>query len=269
MRSIGIDLENGVRRGLLRFQATRPTVLGLEGHLTRIYQSVRDFDPQLVILDPVTNLASAGSTGLASSMLMRLIDFLKTRQVTVVLTSLTSGGSAVEGTDVGISSLIDTWILLRNVEANGERNRAIHVLKSRGTKHSNQVREFRLTRRGIELIEAYLGPDGVLIGSARTAQQAREKASAADRRLQIERTKEDLERRRAEFEAEIASRSRAFEAETQDLRRLLTDEELREERPNGDREEAARRRGLAAGADDGSIAKPERKLRAALPETRS
>jgi len=151
MRSIGLDLEKWVRKGRLRFEAARPTLLGLEGHLTKIYRLARDFEPGLVVVDPITNLASAGTDIAARGMLMRLIDYFKARQVTVLMTSLTEGGKALEKTDAGISSLVDTWILLRDVESHGERIRGLCILKSRGMAHSNQVREFHLTGEGVRL----------------------------------------------------------------------------------------------------------------------
>jgi circadian clock protein KaiC len=151
MRSIGLDLEASVRKGLLRFEAARPTLLGLEAHLTRVYRLVREFDPAFVVVDPVTNLGSAGTDIAAQGMLLRMIDFLKSRRITVLMTSLTGGGSAMEKTDANISSLVDTWILLREIERDGERSRGIYILKSRGMAHSNQVRGFHLTGKGILL----------------------------------------------------------------------------------------------------------------------
>lgn len=151
MRSISIDLGAWVRKGLLRFEAARPTLLGIEAHLTRIYRFVRDFDPAFAVVDPVTNLGAAGTDYAAQGMLLRLIDFLKSRKITVLMTSLTSGGSALEKTDANISSLVDTWILLREIEKDGERHRGLYVLKSRGMAHSNEVRAFHLTDKGIRL----------------------------------------------------------------------------------------------------------------------
>ena len=192
MRSIGIDLEKWVRAGLLRFHASRPSLLGYEAHLTRMYRAVRSFDPQLVVVDPITNIASAGSVGGASALLVRLIDFLKSRQTTTVLTSLTSGGRPTESTDIGVSSLVDTWILLRDVESDGERDRGIYLLKSRGMNHSNRVREFRLTDRGIELRvsprrpERYAGdlsPTGALPAAKRIASAPRDDIESIRRAL--------------------------------------------------------------------------------------
>jgi len=151
MRSIGLDLEKWRAAGLLRFEAARPTLLGLEAHLVRILRMVREFRPRWVIVDPVTNFVSAGTEYAAESMLTRLIDLFKTRGITALLTSLTAGGNTAEDTQVGISSLVDTWILLRAVESEGERRRALSILKSRGMSHSHSVREYRLTPNGVEV----------------------------------------------------------------------------------------------------------------------
>jgi len=152
MGSIGFDLGKWVKKGLLRFQSVRPTVFGLESHLVHVHKLVEDFQPDTVVMDPITNLASIGETAEIKAMMTRIIDFLKTNQITTVFTSLTSAGSAVEQSEVGISSLIDTWLLLRQLEVNGDRNRLLYILKSRGMAHSSQVRQFFLTNHGIELL---------------------------------------------------------------------------------------------------------------------
>ena len=157
MRSIGIDLEPRVREGTLRFHAARPTVFGMELHLVTIHRLVEEFDPAVVIMDPVSNLPSGGTLDTARSMLLRTIDFLKSRGITAFLTSLTSATEADASTEIGVSSLVDTWILLRDLEQGRERNRTLSVLKSRGMEHSNQLREFRLTGRGVEFRD---GPAG-------------------------------------------------------------------------------------------------------------
>ncbi len=136
---------------------------------------INEFNPSVVIVDPVSNLVTIGSEEEVKSMLTRLIDMLKTEQITAMLTYLSSGGESLEATEMGISSLIDTWILLRDIEIGGERNRGIYILKSRGMAHSNQIREFRLTDKGIDLIDVYTGPAGVLTGAARAAQEAKER----------------------------------------------------------------------------------------------
>jgi circadian clock protein KaiC len=174
MRSIGLDLEPWVRQGLLQFHASRPTQYGLEMHLVRIHKLVEQFKPWLIVVDPITNLMLAGNDRDIQAMLTRLIDFLKAGRITALFTSLTSGNNSshLKQSEVGISSLIDTWILLRDLETNGERNRGLYVVKSRGMANSNQVREFFLTRNGVKLQPVYLGAGGVLTGSARVAQEA-------------------------------------------------------------------------------------------------
>jgi circadian clock protein KaiC len=166
MRSIGVDLEPWVKKGLLQFHGIRPTEHGLEMHLARLHKMVDQFKPRVVVVDPITNLISGDGDREIQSMLMRLIDFLKANQITAVFTSLTASGKHAEQSEVGISSLIDTWIVLRELEENGERNRGLYVVKSRGMAHSNQVREFLLTDRGVRLVPAALGAAGVHTASA-------------------------------------------------------------------------------------------------------
>ena len=171
MRSIGVDLEPWMRRDLLRVHAQRPTALGLEAHLVVMHRLIEDWRPRVVVVDPVTNMIAVGTETEVKAMLARLIDFMKVRQVTALFTSLTEGGGAAERTDLGVSSLMDVWMLLGNLEANGERNRAIQIVKARGMAHSNQVREFVLTDGGFTLMDVSRRADGsVAIGSARGAQ---------------------------------------------------------------------------------------------------
>ena len=174
MRSIGVDLEPWMRRDLLRVHSQRPTALGLEAHLVAMHRLIEDWKPRVVIVDPVTNMIAVGSETEVKAMLARLIDFMKLRQITALFTSLTEGGRAAERTDLGVSSLMDVWMLLGNLEANGERNRTIQVVKARGMAHSNQVREFVMTNDGIQLVDVSRRVDGsVAIGSARGAEQQR------------------------------------------------------------------------------------------------
>jgi circadian clock protein KaiC len=187
-------------------------------------------------------------------MLMRLVDFFKSRQITTVLTALTSGGGALEATDVGISSLVDTWILLRDIESDGERNRGICVLKSRGMAHSNQIREFYLTPHGIRLTAVYRGPEGALTGSARVAQHAREKANATAQRREVARRAREHERRRAELEADIAAKRRMFEAEL-DHEKELAQGDARVDRFAPDRTKTGNSRGATATARAGASAR--------------
>ena len=170
MRSIGIDFEPWIRRGLLRVHAERPTALGLEGHLVAMHRRIAEWRPRVVVVDPVTNMTAVGSDTEVKAMLARLIDFMKLRQITALFTSLTEGGGAAERTDLGVSSLMDVWMLVGNPEANGERNRTIQIVKARGMAHSNQIREFVMTDRGIALLDVSRRADGtVAIGSRRNA----------------------------------------------------------------------------------------------------
>ncbi|HSA96373.1 MAG TPA: circadian clock protein KaiC [Acidobacteriota bacterium] len=153
MTSIGYRLRRHVRSGRLRFESVRPTLHGLESHLVSIHKLVRDFCPQAVIVDPLTGMGAIGDSAEIKAMLTRLIDFLKNQGVTAVFTSLTGAGVAAEQSEVGVSSLMDTWIILQMVESAGERKRIIFVLKSRGMAHSNQMREFKLSGQGIRLMD--------------------------------------------------------------------------------------------------------------------
>jgi circadian clock protein KaiC len=205
MRSIGIDLEPFLEQGLLKIHASRPTLQGLEQHLMMIHNEVTAFRPSVVIVDPVSNLSlDADKTGLKPT-LMRVVDFLKDQQITSLFTSLTEGGSAVEDSQLGVSSLMDTWLLLRNIEYNGERNRTIYILKSRGMAHSNQIREFILTDQGIDLTNVYLGNDRVLTGTARLAQEASERAAMARNHQEHERRLRELRARQQALQAQIVA----------------------------------------------------------------
>ena len=230
MRSIGFDLEPWVQRGLLRFEAARPMLYGLEMHLATMHKQIVEFQPRVVIIDPITNFTSVGSATEARSMLMRLIDLLKSKQITALFTSLTAGGDFLEQSEVGVSSLMDTWLVLRDFELGGERNRVIHVLKSRGMAHSNQLREFLLTDHGIELEDVYIGLEGVLTGSSRLAQEAREKAAAVTRGEEIEAKRRELERARQASEAQITAIRLEYQAKEDELRRAIAQQETREQR---------------------------------------
>ena len=225
MLSIGINLEPWVKKGLLQFQATRPTFYGLEMHLARTHKLVNEFKPHTVILDPI-NTFDINDKGMeVKTMLMRLVDFLKLNQITALFTNLTSNGSELEQTEVGISSLIDTWILLRDIELSGERNRGMYILKSRGMAHSNQIREFTFTNHGVELSKVYIGPSGVLTGSARISQEAIENAEVLTRKQDIERKKRDIERKRKALDAQTASLHSNFELEEAEIIKMIQTEQ--------------------------------------------
>jgi circadian clock protein KaiC len=225
MLSIGINLETWVRKGLLQFQATRPTLYGLEMHLAITHKAVNTFKPAIVILDPINTFIIGDKEIEVKRMIMRIVDFLKANQITALFTSLTSNEGALESSDVGISSLIDTWLLLRDTELSGERNRVMYVLKSRGMANSNQIREFILTDHGVELREVYIGASGVLTGSARVAQEALENAEVLTRKHDIERKKRELDRKRKALEAQIAALHADFESEESEAIKLIETEQ--------------------------------------------
>ncbi|MEI7770591.1 MAG: circadian clock protein KaiC, partial [Chloroflexales bacterium] len=228
MRSIGIDLQLWVQHDLLHFEATRPSFAGLEMHLTLMHKAINHFRPQVVVVDPLNSFVVADNVPEVKAMLMRLVDFLKQQQITGLFTSLTSGGDTIEQTDVAISSPIDTWLLLRSIELGGERNRGLYILKSRGMAHSNQIREFLLTDHGVELRDVYVGPSGVLTGSARLTQEAQEHAAQLLRQQEVDRKRLELQRKRTQLEAQISAMRTAFAEQEADLLQGIEQEQLRE-----------------------------------------
>jgi circadian clock protein KaiC len=243
MRSIGLDLQPRVDAGLLRFEAARPSLFGLEMHLARMYREIEEFAPAAAVLDPISALR--GETGDVHSMLLRVIDLLKSRGITAFLTNLLS----VEGmdkSDAGMSSLMDTWLSLVQLEMNGERNRGIYVLKSRGMNHSNQIREYQLTSQGVKLVDAYLGGSGVLTGSARIAQEMVDAASTVRRAQDSERKQRDIQRKRAALERQIAELRAELESEEEEARKSLQHDEELEKRLQAEKRAMVIQRGGTA-----------------------
>jgi circadian clock protein KaiC len=224
MHSIGLRLGPLVRRGLLRFHSARPSLCGLEMHLATMFKEIAAFKPQVVIVDPITSLMELGTSSEGKGMVTRLIDYLKAGQVTSLFTSLTQGGHALQQSEGGMSSLMDSWILLQDFEGNGERNRVLYVLKARGMAHSNQIREFLISNHGIDVVDAYIGPSGVLTGSARAAQNSLENAAILTSQQEAARRKREIERKRTAIERQISGLRSDYETEAVELRRI--DEQL-------------------------------------------
>jgi circadian clock protein KaiC len=242
MTSVGIDLQQWVDAGLLRFHCFRPSLLGLEAHLFSMQKIVREFAPTVVVKDPVSDLMGVGSRSDVSAMLTRQVDFLKTRGVTTLFTWLNSNDEQ-SPTHAHITSLVDAWLLLKSTEGNGEHNRVFRVLKSRGMAHSNQIREFLLTDQGIELADVYVGPHGVLTGSARQTQEAQERSDGTARLDDLEQRRVSLGRRRESVEAQAASLWREFDDEADVVERLLSHGSTGAEDRAGQRAEQGRLRG--------------------------
>jgi circadian clock protein KaiC len=242
MRSIGLNLEQWTKKNLLQFHSSRAMFYGLEMHLAIIHKMVNEFRPKVVVIDPIGSLIQAGNTRDAHIMLIRLIDFLKQEGITAFLTNLTSGGAALERTDVEISSIVDSWLLTRDIEVGGERNRALYVLKSRGMAHSNQLREFLLTPNGVDLLDVYIGPEGVLTGSSRLSQEAREKAAALAREQEAALKARDRTRKREALDAKIAELRKEFEIEDEEAVESGIQQVSRETIIEGNREAMARSR---------------------------
>ena len=242
MREIGLDLQKHVRKGFLQFQSARPTVHGLEMHLVRMHKMIAQFNPSTVLVDPVSNLQKAGSLDDSTNMLIRLVDFLRQKNITAFLISLSSGGKFLEATDEGLSSMVDTWLLLRDIEAGGERNRLLYVLKARGMAHSNQVREFLITAKGIQLVGAYLGSAGVLTGSARLSQEARELAERQAATDELKRKQLALNHRQKSIEAQIAALRAGWQLEQEEFARILAGTKQREHQTELERAAMAKSR---------------------------
>ncbi|MCJ2122445.1 circadian clock protein KaiC [Methylobacterium sp. J-077] len=224
--SVGLDLKHHVESGLLRFEAARPTLYGLETHLARMHRDIEQFRPSLVVIDPISALHGPATE--LQSTILRMVDMLKGRGITAVFTSLRTDGGFDERGDLGLSSLMDAWIKLLGVEANGERTRTLYVIKARGMSHSNQVREFQMSAAGVKLVEAYVGPAGVLTGTARVVQEAQEQAEFLRRGQESERRKRDVIRRRQAIELQIAELRASLEVAEEEEAILLSEDEIRE-----------------------------------------
>ena len=241
MSSVGIHLQRWIDAGLLQFHCFRPSLLGLEAHLFAMQKYVREFDPAVVVKDPVSDLLRVGTGMDVSALLTRQVDFLKSRGVTSLFTSLNADAQST-GSDQHIASLVDTWVLVKTMEGNGEHNRVLYVRKSRGMAHSNQIREFHITSQGIELVDVYVGPHGVLTGSARQAQEAKERSDGTARLDDLEQRRVNLERRRESVESQTATLWREFETEADMVGRLLSHGSTGTEDQAGQRAEQGRLR---------------------------
>lgn len=247
-RSIGIDLEPLVTQGLLRFHASRPSLYGLETHLAVMHKQIGLFKPAVVIIDPITTMMAAGVAHDVRSMLLRLMDYLKSLQITAFLVSLTTAVNTIEQSEVEISSLIDTWLFVRDIELDGERNRGMYILKSRGMAHSNQIREFVMGKHGVELLDVYLGPAGVLTGSARLGQEAMEQAQEIAGQRDIQRLQAEMLAKRRSIEAQIAALQAQILVQDQTTEHLKADDRANESRGQAERRAMAISRKADLGA---------------------
>lgn len=229
MRSIGLDLQKHVDDGLLQFHASRPTLYGLESHLVSIHKKIAAFKPKAIVIDPITNLIIAGQLGDVKSILLRLIDFVQSEGITTMFTALNLNTTTNEQTDEGVSSLVDAWITIRDIEANGERNHGMYIMKSRGMKHSNQVREFIITDQGLKLEDVYISAEGILTGSAREAQQLAEVTGMELRSHALTRKDREVDRKRKVLEATITSLREEFESVQDELNKTYLEDDLRKQ----------------------------------------
>src|ERR1700743_2259820 len=233
MRSVGIDLKRHLISGLLKFEAARPSLSGFEMHLARMNRDIEQFKPETIIVDPIS--AFRGPSIEIHATLVRLADICKTKGITAVFTSLSAIDEQMNESERSVSSLMDTWISLRDVEADGERNRILYLLKSRGMSHLKQIREYELSDDGIHLTEPYLGPEGVLTGAARISQEAREREAALERAEQIEQRRRLLTRKRDALERQIAEMRAELEAEEEEVSRVFEHQDVRNASAASDR----------------------------------
>lgn len=228
MKSIGINLEQYIGKGLLQIHSSRPSLNGLELHLLTLRKLIREFQPTTVIIDPISNLISVGSEHEVRSMLVRLIDMLKLNNITALFTSLNKQSNGIQSdlAEDSVTSLVDTWITVRDMEGIGERNRGVFIVKSRGMGHSNQVREFLITSKGIELLDVEVGPNGILTGTARKSNEVTKKVSLLKHQKELERKDREILRKQKVLEANIAALKNEFESAVEELSILKSMEEL-------------------------------------------
>ena len=244
MRSIGLDLTPWIKNGRLKIQTLRPWSYGLEQHLVNMIKIIEDFKPRYVVIDPISSFLSLGTGLEIKTMLCSLIDYLKMNQITGLLTDLSSGDKIHETTTSDVSSLIDTWIGLINIENQGERNRGLYIVKSRGHAHSNQLREFLLTDHGVDLLDVYVGPEGVLAGAARLTQEAGQKKAEMVHRQEYAQKQRLLEIKRKAVERQITSLREEIEAEEEELKKRIEIEMLRENTLTNDQVAMGKIRGI-------------------------
>jgi circadian clock protein KaiC len=243
MNSIGIDLKTPLNKGLLTFYAVRATTFGLETHLAMMLNLLEEIQPAVIVIDPISNMNSVAEMKEVKEMLTRIIDYMKMKGITALFTDLSHFGSSLETTETAISSLMDTWILLRDIELNGERNRGLYVLKSRGMGHSNQIRELLITKEGLRLNDVYVGPGGVLTGTARVTQEAAETAEAMLRTKKIERLRRELERKENTMNLRIKEIINDFDVEKEEIEQAISEAKAKEKVFEKNRDKLAQMRG--------------------------
>ena len=261
MGSIGIDLAQWVKKGLLKFHSARPSLYGLEMHLVTFHKVIDEFNPQVFIVDPISNLSAAGTASEVKSILTRLIDHLKMKNISTFLTDLTHFRGSLEHTSEEISSLIDTWLLLRDIELNGERNRGLYILKSRGMAHSNQIQEFLLTNQGIDLIDIYTGSGEVLTGSARAAQEAGKRPLSWQAGVKRIAGSASRSAREMHWKTKIAALRAEFDVETEEVHLMAEEEQKRQAVLAEDRLEMAHLRKGKPSAPQAKRSKKKRERR--------
>jgi len=227
MRSIGLDIEPHIKSGVLKMYSSRPTIQNLELHLIAIQKIIEEFEPKIIVLDPITNLISEGINTEIRQMLAHFVDFLKNKNITILFTAaITLETVKSNPSDEGISAMVDTWLLVRDIETNSERNRGIYILKSRGMNHSTQVREFVITDDGLSLLPIYISADGILTGSAKLEHTLQKEEQHKLFQSDIKSRASEIERKRKMMEENIALLKTNFESEVSILNEIRVEGDL-------------------------------------------
>ena len=225
MKSIGLSLDKWVNEKLLYFYTARATTNSLEGHLDNIMTMVREVEPTCVVLDPISAFRPIANENETKLMLIRLNDYLRARKITTVFTALSSDGEYSEHADVQLSSIADTWIVVRIMDYKGERNNVMQLMKSRGMSHSRQMKEMYFTGNGLKLQNVYQGPEGVLTGAARIGQEKYEKLKEARNVIEIDKNRKKIERKKSLLEASIEALKHEYEEELEALHAAIEEAE--------------------------------------------
>lgn len=242
MKSLGMDLGRWIKKGLLEIESARPSTYGLEMHLVRMHMLLDEHRPQAVVVDPISSLHRGGSEQDLNTLILRVVDFIKARGATAFFTALNPEDDQ-QATSIAISSLVDTWLMVRNVETNGERNRVLYILKSRGMAHSNQVREFLITGKGVRLRDVYLGAGTVLTGSARVAREAEERREESRKKYEERRRELAMRVSVAALEAKIAALRARKDMVARELAETVDEGAARLQAVSSQREDLKRSRG--------------------------
>jgi circadian clock protein KaiC len=244
LSSVGIRLKAHVKSGLLRLYSARTEGISAEEHLLKMRSLIREYLPHCMAIDPLTAIAKAGALGAARTVANRLIYMVKDEDITLFVTALSeTDGPAGEATDLQISTIADTWIHLSYLVRSGERNRALTIVKSRGTSHSNQVRELILSSSGPALSDVYSAGGEVLMGTLRWEKEAEDSAKKLRHRAQVEQKRRELQFAEASTSAQIKALQLDQERQRAELALYAGEDDVQTASSDQREHELRRRRG--------------------------